>query len=207
MTQPYATPAARAAAAAALAAAAYSEPPRYRWRDVHAVRSDAGGIPLVAFRGTTRALEDWLRDLEAWPERCPQLGWCHAGFLGGARAIERALWLEFMRSGTRPLLAGHSLGGALALLTGALLAAHGVAPVAIVTFGAPRAGFAKLRRVLRHVPVEQYRFGEDIVPTVPWALWPLLRYAHVRPPMRIGNGTGDPLADHHIANYLRALTP
>ncbi len=205
MTQLDASPSARAAAAAVLAEAAYREAPSYRWQDVHALRSDAWGAPLIAFRGTTRDLEDWLRDLEAWPERCPQLGWCHAGFLKGARQIERALWLEFVRSGARPVLAGHSLGGALALLTGALLAAHGVMPRAIVTFGAPRAGFAKLRRVLRAVAVEQYRFGEDVVPTVPWALWPLLRYAHVRAPTPVGTSTGDALADHHIANYVRVL--
>jgi len=82
-----------------------------------------------------------------------------------------------------------------------------MAPLAIITFGAPRAGFARLRRVLSKLPIEQYRFGEDLVPTLPWALWPLLRYAHVRAPIAIGTSTGDALADHHIANYVGALAP
>jgi len=79
--------AARVAVAARLAQAAYRESPTYCWQDVHALRRDEDGVPYVSFRGTTRDLEDWLRDLEVWPERCPHLGWCHAGFLTGARAI------------------------------------------------------------------------------------------------------------------------
>ncbi len=199
--------AARVAVAARLAQAAYRESPTYCWQDVHALRRDEDGVPYVSFRGTTRDLEDWLRDLEVWPERCPHLGWCHAGFLTGARAIEAMLRRELARGGIPPILTGHSLGGALALLTGGLLSAHGMAPLAIITFGAPRAGFARLRRVLSKLPIEQYRFGEDLVPTLPWALWPLLRYAHVRAPIAIGTSTGDALADHHIANYVGALAP
>ena len=60
-------------------------------------------------------------------------------------------------------LTGHSLGGAVALIVGALMVRDEIPPKQIVTFGAPRCGRLK---ILDTVPVTQYRHGKDIVPVL-----------------------------------------
>ena len=184
-------------ALATLCAAAYAPQWDFASGDVHARR--AGNV--VAFRGTDPdCVADWLRDLEAVPWLNRHIGWCHAGFLDGA-----LLALPWLRGLPHPLvLTGHSLGGALAVLSAALLVATGVPVAAMVTFGAPRAGGDGVRDVLHDVPVRQYRHGHDVVPEVPWLPDVLM---HVAPLTEIGSSTGDPIADHAIARYIAALTP
>jgi hypothetical protein len=189
------------AALAEFAASAYDQRPCFAVSDVHAIAGEADGARVLAIRGTTADPRDWLRDLAALPRHDPDLGWCHGGFCDGARGLLAAgggrsafgagLWLT-----------GHSMGGAIALLLGALLCAHGLAPQGIITFGAPRCGSWRLRRRLARLPVRLYRNGDDPVPEVPWL--PAL-YLHPRKLIAIGAASPDPFADHHMTAYQRAL--
>ncbi len=190
---------------AAIAGDTYVAAPTWRAGDVHALFTLRRGLRIIAVRGTTADPSDWLRDLSAMPAHDRDLGFCHQGFLTGARA----LFAEIIGHGAAPgisvrgaVLTGHSMGGAIALLLAGVLTAREMPPRAVVTFGAPRCGSWKLRRLLRRVPLRLYRNGDDPVPDVPWL--PGL-YLHPRALMPIGEPAFDPLADHPIAAYRRAL--
>lgn len=181
-----------------LAAATYTDAPTWQAGDVAAVRTG----DVIAFRGTEPASwADWLRDFDAIPVWDQALGWCHQGFLDGARAIWPLLDVNGMRSLT---LTGHSMGGALAILTAAKLITAGMRVDAVVTFGAPRCGGVRVEDILSHTPLRLYRHGDDPVPDLPVA--PML----LRQPgtlIRIGTPTLNPIADHFVSGYLAALAP
>lgn len=147
-----------------------------------------GEIMVVAFRGTEPdKLADWLVDAEIiqkpWRDYFgePDLGRVHHGFIrntafvweqlsqfvANARTEKQSLWV-----------AGHSLGGVMALIAGAAFAfAEGQTVHGIYTFGQPRAGncaFAgnfnkKLQSVLFRVVND-----DDLVPHVPPVFVPFL---------------------------------
>lgn len=171
----------------------------------------ADGAMIVAFRGSVTA-EDWARDFICAPiadREHPQLGLCHAGFLDGAESIVEAVSLSVGgASALYPLyVTGHSLGGALALGVGALLALAKRPPAAIVTFGAPRFGMEKFVDALRPIPVRQYRRGNDVVPLVPFDVPPDLMWCDVCSPLiAIGQPQRDFLSCHHIAGYVDDVT-
>ncbi len=160
-------------------------------------------LDLIGFPGS-RTEDDWARDFEAIPAKDHKtvqhasLGWVHAGFLAAAMSV----YPQIKGAITRPsALYGHSLGGALALLVGALLRVDGVVPVErIVTFGAPRVGLDDYVRALEGVAIDQYRYGNDIVPQVPTFLM------HARPLINVGAPRIDFLSCHHITNYVGAVT-
>jgi hypothetical protein len=163
--------------------------------------SDGGAI--VAFRGSETA-EDWVRDFLAWPvdDRAhPQLGLCHAGFLDAALSVVAAV--RDVTKGLPWYVTGHSLGGAIAQGVGALLICARVPPEAVVTFGAPRFGMEKFANVLQSVPVRLYRRGNDVVPTVPWDVPPLLCFLDAHAPLIvIGQAQRNPFACHAIQGYV-----
>ena len=140
-------------ALAGLAFDAYHQPPTFSAAgDVHACVSSRppmrASSRFAAPRSTRR---DWLRDLDANFVFVfhPQLGRMHRGFLAGATAILPRIVLP---SPPQPLvLTGHSLGGALALIVGALLLVNATPIAAIVTFGARRAGMSDFCGVLKDV--------------------------------------------------------
>ena len=164
------------------------------------VRTDGG--TAVIFRGSAD-LGDWMRDLEADPTELAPLGYVHAGFAEGVPQF-----LEAVRpylSGNL-FLAGHSLGAAHACLMAALLGASGIAVQELTLFGCPRPGFTQLGEWVRKNvrTIRSYRNGSDPVPLVPALLW---FYKPVVPPEQIGfNGDPEnPVEDHYIANYVRAV--
>jgi hypothetical protein len=167
------------------------------------VTTEPDGFVVIAFRGSVTA-EDWARDFICAPveDRAhPQLGHCHAGFLDGAESILDEVTQA--SAGKRAIVTGHSLGGALALGVGALLACMGTPPMAIVTFGAPRFGMAMFVKAIARVPVRQYRRGNDPVPTVPFDVPPLLQFLDARDPLiAIGAAQSNPFACHAIAGYV-----
>lgn len=157
---------------------------------------------IVAFAGTNvKQKSDLLKDIRIFPLWSSELGFCPAGFL---KASRRLGYIVLDHLGDNDLdsvtLTGHSLGGACALITAALIQRETKGDKKIdevVTFGAPRVG--KLKVLDR--PVTQYRFGKDIVPTVP----PFIS----RPGelLNLGDQTkkGGWFTDHSMKNYVRAL--
>jgi predicted lipase len=140
------------------------------------------GTRLVAFRGTQPDdLKDLLTDLTFPPVDWPESGGrVHAGFAQATRGLLPALrdWLSGPGAGTGPLvLAGHSLGAAIATLAAALLK-----PALLVTLGSPRVGDASFVAAQASAPCARFVDCTDIVTTVPPAV---LGYVHVRPPSYI----------------------
>ncbi|MHB8388125.1 MAG: lipase family protein [Acidiferrobacteraceae bacterium] len=188
-----------AAVAARIAADAYSQEPTWTVGTFDAIRMQEGRRAVVAIRGTTANPLTWAADATAFPVYDGVLGCCDAGFL----LIARLFWRVIHNAiGPHTAFVGHSLGGAVAVLLGALAAAENRGPHEIVTFGAPRAGSWKLRRLLADVPMRMFRNGDDPVPLVPWI--PLV-YLHPRKNIEIGAAAVDPIEDHRIASYQAVL--
>jgi hypothetical protein len=125
---------------------------------------------LIAFRGTQ---PDEIRHLatnlqaqqSAWSESG---GRAHAGFATAARGVIPRLseWLAGDGSGrSRLILAGHSLGAALATLTATVLR-----PDLLVTLGSPRVGDAAFVAVLAETNIVRLVDGCDVVTQLPPAL-------------------------------------
>ena len=187
----------------AAATAAYSTPATFAYQDVHAVLTVVDDVQIIAFRGTVpTSWRDWFRDCAAWPTCLidhPILGPCHSGFADGADALLHQL--RGVLSRDKPyMLTGHSLGGALAIASGAMLIDCGLPPTALTTFGAPRVGMAPLAGILTPIAGHRYRHGDDPVPEVP--TWP---YLNDRPWTPIGTASLDPIDDHALSGYAACL--
>jgi hypothetical protein len=164
---------------AALAAAEYGDVAFFTAAGTDAfaaVRASSANV-VVAFRGTERDPRDLATDLKVWKTAWPGGGLVHAGFAKAFAAIwppvER--WLAAHRG--RPLLAGHSLGGALATL-----AASACGEARLVTFGCPRVGDAAFLATLAGVDVTRYVGCCDVVCRVPPARF---GFAHPDPSLYI----------------------
>ncbi len=154
---------------------------------------------IFAFRGTDEP-KDALRDMRILPLWTRELGWCPAGFLKASRRLVNkvtSVCLEKDIDHKNIILTGHSLGGAVALILGALMTRDEIPPVEIVTFGAPRCGRLK---ILDNVPVTQYRHGKDIVPMVP----PLMRRHNKL--VKLGKPKSL-IKDHFVVNYVKMKKP
>jgi triacylglycerol lipase len=108
---------------------------------------DDDGVRLIAFRGTDER-KDWLTNLDVW-FRSTSWGRVHRGFQDAVTTF----WPEVddhvrvgITAGRRIWLTGHSLGGALALLAAARLAANDVIADRLCTFGQPAVGGAAFCR-------------------------------------------------------------
>lgn len=185
----------------AAAEASYDRPVTWERGDCRAILGELdGGRHVVAFPGSENLL-DWITDIEAVPVLDPALGWCHRGFLADARGIAYQITHDLM--GCKVVVTGHSKGGADGLVFAALARLAGLDIEAVVTFGAPCAGFDQLRRHLADIPIRQYRNGHDPVPGL---LPAAAGWRHAREPL-VAIGTPAPLAveDHLVAAYRRAL--
>jgi predicted lipase len=154
------------------------------------VREDS----VFAFRGTDEPL-DAIRDIRIIPLWTKDLGWCPAGFLKASKRLVTKVMSECMARDIEPediTLTGHSLGGAVALIVGALLVRDEVKVKEIVTFGAPRCGRLK---ILDDTDVTMYRHGKDIVPMVPFIM-----RRHKK--METFGDKGSYIKDHYMFNYI-----
>ena len=154
---------------------------------------------VFAFRGTDEP-KDAIRDIRILPLWTRELGWCPAGFLKASRRLVNkvtSMCLEQDIDHKKIELTGHSLGGAVALITGALMTRDEIPPAQIVTFGAPRCGRLK---ILDQILVTQYRHGKDMVPMIP----PLMRRHNKL--LTFGKPKSY-IKDHFVKNYVKMKSP
>ena len=148
---------------------------------------------VVTFRGTDE-LKDWITNVRILPWWHKGIGWCPAGFVKTAEDLCVEILCRMVEKdipANELVLTGHSLGGAMALLVGAVMQNRHLSPAEIVTFGAPKCGRLKL---LDDLNVTCYRNGKDIVPTVPHIM------RRHKKNVRIGI-PGSRIKDHFISNY------
>lgn len=167
-----------------------------------------GPAVVVAFRGTTSSLADWLADLTLWSTP-KSYGQVHAGFAGAYAAIAARLGAAIETLDPAPALihlTGHSLGGAVATIAACELRAR--FPIAdVYSFGQPRVGDAMTRMVVeRHFADRFHRFvfDGDLVTRLPPGYVHVGQLHHfdgegfLRPPLLEGLGGADeppPLSD------------
>ena len=119
--------------------------------DTQGIIMQTGNVLIVALAGTqTTNQTDLVSDVNAFPFPSPSLAFSpvHTGFWNAAQAVYSKIRSHANRAGTRRIwLTGHSLGGAMAELIGLRMQLDPTCtrkPRGIVTFGAPRVGFASL---------------------------------------------------------------
>lgn len=134
---------------------------------------------VVVHRGSETPLDWWDDFRSELAEHDPDVGDVPAGFYQGLRPFHEAT-RSIIRPG--PLLVGHSLGAARAVAHGALLAAAGNPPIAVVVFGCPRPGTQKMNALFTQTAVRWYRNGAgldaDPVTDVPVPIPGLLPWIH-----------------------------
>jgi pimeloyl-ACP methyl ester carboxylesterase len=126
---------------------------------------------LLVFRGTSN-IGQWIRDARILPAPFRDWGWAHLGFVKGIDAVETFLqqFDQIAKSKARVWVAGHSLGGALAVLAAARLKSLGVCTPSVLTYGQPAAGFADfVARFNSELPLRLWHIinQQDIVPRIP----------------------------------------
>lgn len=130
--------------------------------DTHAVLSFRGSDPVT--------LQTWLTDVVVRLVERPEYdGRVHWGFSSVLRRSWEKIEAILEQAQDKPLfLTGHSLGGALAVLTACRLAKMDRAPIATYTFGAPRIGD---RNFCAGHALPTYRIVNrlDLVPELPLA--------------------------------------
>ena len=145
------------------------------------VIAEGHGATFVTFAGSDPGkLQDWVTDFEAMP--APDS--LHRGFKEAVETVWPAIQTAIGRRAAREqpvFFTGHSLGGALAIVTAARqVLLPNAPPIVVYTFGSPRTGGeAFFDEYLPRLGDTTYRFihGSDIVATVPLTL--LHVYRHV----------------------------
>lgn len=172
--------------------------------------NDAAKTALIAFRGT-QTIWDWVSDLDAVPvDYVPVAGsgHVHMGFqlvYEHVRQSARQLLAAGCTGAQRVLVTGHSLGGAVAILSGFELAKTGSVIPELYTLAGPRTGAPDFAgKFNMSIPV-CYRVVNfmDVVPQVP--LPPV--YEHVGQEVLVHGGFRpvDPTYAHHLTTYLAGL--
>lgn len=135
------------------------------------IAASGHGATFIAFSGTDPLkIEDWITNFTA----VPSANGLHTGFENAIATVWPLLKLVMSdgdKADQRLIFAGHSLGGALAMVAAErVLRELGMASTAVYTFGSPRVGGAAFfdnytpglgERTFRLIN------GTDIVPTVP----------------------------------------
>jgi hypothetical protein len=122
------------------------------------------GLQVLSWKGTAEPL-DLIMNLTAlpFPNRA---GLCHAGFGLAHYSLWRKIKKDIDKS-KRLLITGHSLGGACAEISAALLKSH-PKPVSMITFGKPNVWLKRCDPDMSHL---QHQIsvvnGSDIVARIP----------------------------------------
>jgi predicted lipase len=146
-------------------------------------------------KGTNNA-DDVVKDVEATQIKIPfctdSKALAHDGFLDASKGIATRV-AQVTKLGDRIIVAGHSLGGAVATIVAWELTTMGYRNITVYTFGSPRVFNKEAAAIYEAQVPNTYRFvhAYDAVPTVPW-WW---TYTHVGQLIRI-NAAGDELPEH-----------
>ncbi|MEV0411127.1 lipase family protein [Streptomyces sp. NPDC050448] len=151
--------------------------PPFPLEDTQAYTMAGDHMIVVAFRGTEPVqLKDWLSDVTTPPWPGPAgTGYVHYGFAEALQSVfpEIAKGITELRDrGQTVFLSGHSLGGALAMLTGARLHLEDprLRADGVYTYGQPRTCDRMLAKAYNTAFAKRmYRFvnNNDIVPQLP----------------------------------------
>lgn len=166
-----------------------------------------GDTVWVVYRGTMTKVE-WDFDMKLDQNKQG----VHEGFAQLYSEVKDAmLQAVAARSPRRVVVAGHSLGGALALLSALDLSA--LAGVSVYAFGTPRVGNQAVADALMSAVPELYVFNNDadIVPLVPLSVQPSLKrpeqpwfFAQL-PQLHFHDNRGSWSANHSMDVYLAHL--
>lgn len=163
---------------------------------------------VIVFPGSQTFL-DWVRDFQADMRDDPDLDGLEWGFQQGIREVLKTV----QPSTDKPtIVTGHSLGAARALIYGGYVATFlsSIKDYSIITFGSPRPGGGKLRKVLSGVEQRSYRNCTDPVCSVPFYIPWFRPYQHPTPLINVfapppPNDPWGHFAEHHSTLYQAAL--
>jgi hypothetical protein len=182
-------------------------------------KNAAERIAFVSFRGTQTEI-DWEHDLDAFFEPYGFVAGgdnVHLGFQSVYKTLRDSVLTglqEALGDCERVFVTGHSLGGALAVLSGPDLAVNTAAKKipTLLTFGGPRAGLLGFHRFFNALIPICYRVvaAGDAVPHVPLFVPPFI-YEHVGAEVKVDGGQDDLVKAHSLElSYipgLRKLAP
>lgn len=152
-------------------------------------------------------IDDAISEVPAIPIH-PQLGEVPAGFYAPLPKFLDAIIGHVRPS---PVIIGHSLGGARAVILGAMFTLGVKPPSAVVAWGCPRPGTATMAKVLNDVPVRWYDNapGDDAdkVCTAPRTIPKILPWQHIGLMTRFQepappDDPWGPLRFHHFELYM-----
>jgi hypothetical protein len=157
------------------------------WNSNNGTEGFIGYLPLnnsiyVVFKGSDD-IENFVADLNtdkdpyhAWPECDCKV---HDGFQNGADSVSGAVIAEVLRlldiyPNAAVRTTGHSLGAALAQLTGMWLLKAGINVEQMINFGAPRVGDKDYASFSDSIWRDQFRMvnNDDWIPHLPPSYWP-----------------------------------
>jgi len=127
---------------------------------------------VICFRGTDD-FTDWKRNTSMGRTTLEDYRQVHSGFLAAVREIAPVLEQD-PDIQTSAWLAGHSLGGAIAAITSALVNLPYADVEAVYSFGAPRVGDGRWRDMFLDPHFRVVNAGDIVPSTPPW----LLGYTH-----------------------------
>lgn len=156
--------------------------------DTQALVYPGAAFTYVIFPGTA-SCQDWITDVRIG--KVPWIkGRVHAGFREATRSVLPAI-LKQLYVGKPLVIAGHSLGGALAMLCASAIREMGHNPIqSVYTFGQPRVGnwsFAAHYDANLHDETFRVVNAGDLVPKVPYVF---RTYKHAGTEVYLKHGGG-----------------
>ncbi len=187
-----------------------------RWTSTTVYVAKRKSIDIIAFRGTQQG-RDWLTDALVVP--VPYAGrLCHGGFV----AAHASVWKEVKKHidpNKRTLICGHSLGGALAELSAAMLnGKHD--NINLITFGKPNVFFKGFKKPMTLDNQISCVNGSDAVARIPRLCYgpsksqDMLYFSnggvdYINPSKYLrkkDRGIKDRISDHFMEGYKERLT-
>lgn len=140
--------------------------------DTQAFATHSDKIILIAVRGTSELVPDFLRDSDAFQVPFEEgIGAVHRGFYEAAKKADdfATKYLDKFHTGQKILICGHSLGGAIALILSQMLRNRlgFTYEILLYTYGSPRAGDAAFVKAAESLVHHRMVNHNDPVPSVP----------------------------------------